>query len=187
MSGPPIRSVGRFELLEVIGRGGAAVVYLAVQQDLRREVALKALAPVAGASDPTFAQRFSLESRVAGSLSHPNVVTVFEYLEQDGVPYIAMEYLAQGSLRPYVGTLTLAQIAGVLEGVLAGLAHGQSRSVVHRDLKPENLLVTADGRVKIADFGVARAYAAATQAVVTAAGTTIGTPGLHVARAGARS
>jgi Protein kinase domain len=176
MSGPPIRSVGRFELLEIIGRGGAAVVYLAVQQDLHREVALKELAPIAGASDPTFAQRFSMESRVAGSLSHPNVVTVFEYLEQDGVPYIAMEYLAQGSLRPYVGTLTLAQIAGVLEGVLAGLAHGQSRSVVHRDLKPENLLVTADGRVKIADFGVARAYAAATQAVVTAAGTTIGTP-----------
>ena len=104
-------------------------------------------------------------------------MTVHEYFEYEGVPYIAMEYLSQGSLRAYVGTLTLAQIAGVLEGVLAGLAHGEGHSIVHRDLKPENLLVTADGRVKIADFGVARAYAdAVTRPVVTAVGTTIGTP-----------
>jgi hypothetical protein len=173
----PIRSVGRYDLLEVIGRGGAAVVYLAYQSDLRRRVALKELAPFQAAADPTFAGRFAEESRVAGSLSHPNIVTVHEYFEYEGVPFIAMEYLSQGSLRPYVGTLTLAQIAGVLEGVLAGLAHGESRSIVHRDLKPENLLVTADGRVKIADFGVARAYAdAVTRPVVTAVGTTIGTP-----------
>jgi hypothetical protein len=177
VSPTPIRSVGRYELLEVIGRGGAAVVYLAYQTDLRRRVALKELAPFQAAADPTFAGRFAEESRVAGSLSHPNIVTVHEYFEHEGVPYIAMEYLSQGSLRPYVGTLTLAQIAGVLEGVLAGLAHGESRAIVHRDLKPENLLVTADGRVKIADFGVARAYAdAVTRPVVTAVGTTIGTP-----------
>jgi hypothetical protein len=177
MSGAPIRTVGRYDLLEVIGRGGAAVVYLAHQRDLRRRVALKELAPFQAAADPTFAGRFAEESRVAGSLSHPNIVTVHEYFEHDGVPYIAMEYLSQGSLRPYIGTLTVAQIAGVLEGILAGLAHGQLHSVVHRDLKPENLLVTADGRVKIADFGVARAYVdAVTRPVVTAAGTTIGTP-----------
>ena len=177
MTPAPIRRVGRYDLLEVIGRGGAAVVYLAYQGDLRRRVALKELAPFQAAADPTFAGRFAEESRVAGSLSHPNIVTVHEYFEHDGVPYIAMEYLSQGSLRTYVGTLTLAQVAGVLEGVLAGLAHGESRSIVHRDLKPENLLVTADGRVKIADFGVARAYAdAVTRPVVTAVGTTIGTP-----------
>jgi hypothetical protein len=172
----PFRSVGRYELLEVIGRGGAAVVYLAHQRDLRRLVALKELAPVIP-GDTSFAARFVDESRVAGSLNHPNVVTVHEFFQADGVPLIAMEYLPQGSLRPHVGMLTTAQFAGVLEGVLAGLAHGQSLGVVHRDLKPENLLVTADGRVKIADFGVARAYnQAITREVVTVAGTTIGTP-----------
>ena len=173
----PVKSVGRYELLEVIGRGGAAVVYLALQRDLGRRAALKELAPFQAALDSSFAARFAEESRLTGSLSHPNIVIVFEFLEEGGVPYIAMEYLPRGSLRQYVGSLTLPQIAGVLEGVLAGLAHGESRSVVHRDLKPENLLVTDDGRVKIADFGVARAYAdAVTRDVVTATGTTIGTP-----------
>ncbi len=171
-----LRRVGRYDLLEVIGRGGAAVVYLANQRDLRRPVALKELAPF-HADDATFARRFIEESRLAGSLGHANVVTVHEYFEDGGVPYIAMEHLPHGSLRQYVGELSTAQIAGVLEGVLAGLAHGEAHGIAHRDLKPENLLIAADGRVKIADFGVARAYnKAATRQVVTAAGTTIGTP-----------
>jgi hypothetical protein len=171
-----LKRVGRYDLLDVIGRGGAAVVYLAHQRDLRRNVALKELAPF-HAADATFAERFVDESRLAGSLSHANVVVVHEYFEDGGVPYIAMEYLPHGSLRQYIGNLSVAQIAGVLEGVLAGLSAGEMHHIVHRDLKPENLLVAEDGRVKIADFGVARALnKAATRAVVTVAGTTIGTP-----------
>jgi len=171
-----LKRVGRFDLLEVIGRGGAAVVYLAMQRDLQRHVALKELAPF-HLADSSFAERFVEESRLAGSMNHANIVTVHEYFEDGSVPYIAMEYLPHGSLRQYIGRLSMAQIAGVLEGVLAGLSHGESRRIVHRDLKPENLLVAVDGRVKIADFGVARAYSkAATRAVVTVAGTTIGTP-----------
>lgn len=170
------RSVGRYDLLEVIGRGGAATVYLAYQRDLRRHVALKELA-AQHVADPSFAARFVEESRLAGAMSHPSIVTVHEYFEHDGIPYIAMEYLPRSSLRPYVGRLSVAQIVGVLESVLAGLSHGESQGVVHRDLKPENLLVAADGRVKIADFGVARAYnVAAPRAFVTVSGTTIGTP-----------
>lgn len=171
-----LKRVGRYDLLEVVGRGGAAVVYLARQRDLQRPVALKELAPYQ-AADTSFAGRFVEESRLAGKMNHANVVTVHEYFVEAEVPYIAMEYLPNGSLRNYIGEISLAQIAGVLEGVLAGLSHGEGHGVVHRDLKPENLLVTGDGRVKIADFGVARAYnQAQTRAVVTVAGTTIGTP-----------
>ena len=171
-----LRTVGRYDLLDVIGRGGAAIVYLARQHDLERPVALKELAPIR-AGDETFAARFIAESRLTSSMNHPNVVTVHEFFEQDGVPYIAMEYLPRGSLRHYIGRMTTAQIAGVLEGVLAGLSHGDRHGIVHRDLKPENLLVTEDGRVKIADYGVARAYhRAAPREAITATGATIGTP-----------
>ena len=146
----------RYEILREVGRGGMAMVYLARQTDLDRFVALKELGAF-HASDPSFAQRFLRELRVAGSLSHPSIVTVHDYFEHDGTPYIAMEYVERGSLRPYVGQMDLAQVAGVLEGLLAGLAQAEQHGIVHRDLKPENLMVTSDGRVKIADFGIAKA------------------------------
>jgi serine/threonine protein kinase len=171
-----MKTVGRYELLREVGRGGMALVYLARQTDLDRFVALKELGAF-HASDPSFAQRFLRESRVAGSLSHPNIVTVHDYFEHDGTPYIAMEYIERGSLRPYIGRMNLAQIGGVLEGLLAGLTHGESHGIVHRDLKPENLMVTSDGRVKIADFGIAKATTKMqTGAFLTATGTTVGTP-----------
>src|SRR5438034_638329 len=171
-----VRTVGRYEILREVGRGGMAVVYLARQTDLDRHVALKELAAF-HAADPAFAERFLRESRVAGSLSHPNIVTVHDYFEHEGVPYISMEYLQRGSLRPLVGELRLAHIVGVLEGLLAGLAHAAKRGIVHRDLKPENIMITGEGGVKIADFGIAKAYnkAARTQ-FLTATGTTVGTP-----------
>ena len=97
-----VRTVGRYGILRELGRGGMAVVYLARQVDLDRLVALKELAAF-HAADPDFARRFVRESRLAGSLVHPNVVTVFDYFEHEGTPYIAMEYVDRGSLRPYVG------------------------------------------------------------------------------------
>src|SRR5215218_4151529 len=166
--------VGRYEIREEIGRGGTATVYLAYQTDLRRRVALKELSALS-AADPTFARRFVRESWVSASLSHPNLVTVHDYFEADGAPFIAMEYLPNGSLRSRVGVLSLGQVAGVLEAMLGGLSHAHANGVVHRDLKPENVLVTADGGVKIADFGIAKALDSVDPAL-TVTGTTIGTP-----------
>jgi serine/threonine protein kinase len=170
------RTVGRYEILHELGRGGMATVFLAKQTDLDRSVALKELSAFRQ-SDPSFVQRFLRESRLAGSLSHPNIVTVLDYFEDDGTPYIAMEYVDGGSLRPHIGHLSLTQVAGVLEGMLSALDHAHGRQVVHRDLKPENVMVSADGRVKLTDFGIAKATGkVATGSFRTATGMTVGTP-----------
>jgi hypothetical protein len=170
------RVVGRYEIVRQIGRGGMAVVYLARQTELGRDVALKELGAFY-AGDPALAERFVRESQMVGSFNHPNIVTVYDYFEHDGVPFIAMEYLERGSLRPFVGQTSLAQTVGILEGALAGLAQAERREIVHRDIKPENLMVTTDGEVKIADFGIAKAISeAASKHHLTATGTTVGTP-----------
>jgi len=170
-----LRRVGRYEIVREVGRGGTAVVYLARQTDLARPVALKELAGF-HATDAVLVERFLREARLAGSLSHPNVVTVYEYFEDDGTPFISMEYFARGSLRPLLSELTLPRVAGVLEGVLAGLAHAESHGIVHRDLKPENVMVTTSGTVKIADFGIAKALQTSPEGSLTTTGKTVGTP-----------
>ena len=170
-----MKTVGRYEILRELGHGGMATVFLARQSDLERFVALKRMS-VTERSDPSLARRFVRESRMAGSLSHPNIVTVHDYFEHEGTAYIAMEYVERGSLRPYVGSMTLAQIGGVLEGLLAGLTNAEQNGIVHRDLKPENLMVTSDGRVKIADFGIAKAKKLVNTSALTATGSTLGTP-----------
>src|SRR5215216_2817869 len=158
----------------MLARGGMAVVYLVRQPALDREVVLKRLDLVDG-NDPAMAQRFVREAQLAATLDHPNVVTLFDFFEHDGVPYIAMEYVAGGSLRALVGSLELPQVCGVVEGVLAGLGHAERHGIAHRDLKPENVLLTARGNVKIADFGIARAYNALSRRP-TITGKAVGTP-----------
>src|SRR5918999_5429362 len=113
--------IGGYELIRLIARGGMATVYLARQPALDRLVALKRLD--LRSDDPTLAARFIRESRIAAAFDHPNIVTVFDFFEADGVPYIAMEYLPRGSLRASIGRLSERQVLRVLEGVLAALAH----------------------------------------------------------------
>jgi len=167
------QQVGNYEIVRMLARGGMAVVYLVRQPALDREVVLKRLD--LESDDPTLAQRFVGEARLAATLDHPNVVTLFDFFEHDGVPYIAMEYVAGGSLRTLMGRLQLPQLFGLAEGILAGLDHAEQRAIAHRDLKPENLLLTRGGRVKIADFGIARAYNALTERL-TRTSLSIGTP-----------
>jgi serine/threonine protein kinase len=128
------RTVGRFEIIRRIGRGGMATVYLAQQTGLGRYVALKELTTFHEEPESSLVRRFLQEARLAGALNHPRIVTVYDFFEEDGAPYIAMEYLERGSLRPLVGRLTVAQAAGVLEALLEGLAYAAENGVVHRDL-----------------------------------------------------
>ncbi len=163
-----------YDVIRELGRGGMALVHLARQRDLGRLVALKELAGL-NADDPSFAERFLRESRVAGSLNHESIVTVYEYFEDGGTPFIAMELMEGGSLRPLIGDLSLPQTARVLEDLLAAVAYAGNAGIVHRDLKPENALITKAGRVKVADFGIAKA-ALSGQKGLTSEGMTVGTP-----------
>ncbi len=167
-------SLDGYDVIRELGRGGMAIVHLARQRDLGRLVALKELAGFNGGDD-AFAERFLRESRVAGSLNHQNIVTVYEYFEDGGTPFIAMELIEGGSLRPLIGEMTLPKVGRVLEDLLAAVGHAARAGIVHRDLKPENALVTKDGRVKVADFGIAKAAAGGQQGL-TSEGMTVGTP-----------
>jgi serine/threonine protein kinase len=167
------RRVSNYEVVREIGRGANAVVYLARHVHLNKLFALKELR--IDLADETAAARFRHEAQLAASLTHPNIVVVHDYFEDNGTPYIVMEYLERGSLRPLVGGLTPSEIFTVLEGLLAGLACADRNGVVHRDLKPENLMLTELGQIKIADFGIAKASATATTNL-TRTGLVVGAP-----------
>jgi serine/threonine protein kinase len=148
-----------------IGRGGMAVVYAGWHEQLERPVALKVLAEHL-AGDPEFRARFLREARLASKLHHPNLVQTYDITEVNGLPCIVMELVTGGTLEG--GSLTRADAGEVA----AGLAHAHARGVVHRDLKPANLLRSESGRVKVADFGIARALE---ETMVTQIGTVLGT------------
>jgi serine/threonine protein kinase len=168
---------GRYVLGESLGSGGMGEVYLAHDGVLERNVALKVLRSQY-AGDEEFAERFRREARSAASLSHPNIVQVYDRGEaEDGTSYIAMEYVPGGTLKEQIGrrapfrdreaAAVGAQIADALEA-----AH--ERGVIHRDIKPQNVLVTALGNLKVTDFGIARAASAVTS---SASGAIFGTAG----------
>ncbi|HET6811886.1 MAG TPA: PASTA domain-containing protein [Acidimicrobiales bacterium] len=155
---------GRFHLLLPLGAGASAAVYLAEDHVLGRRVAVKVLHP-ALAADESFLRRFQSEARAAAGLRHPHIVQVYDWGEDDGVAYVVLEYLAGGSLRQILdraGALSPAQVAQIGREAASGLAHAHARGLVHRDIKPANLLFDEEGRLAIADFGLARAMADAT-------------------------
>jgi len=148
-------SAGRYRIERELGRGGMATVFLAHDEELERPVAVKLLAEHL-AGDEDFRARFVREARLAGRLSHPNIVRVYDAGETDGRPFIVMEYVAGRSLAD-TGRLPAARVVELGVQACSGLQHAHDAGLVHRDVKPANLLVRADGVLKVADFGIARA------------------------------
>ena len=156
---------GRYERRDLVGSGGMAHVYLAHDEVLGRDVALKLLKP-RYAENEELVERFRREAKSAASLSHPHIVPVFDGGETgDGTYYIAMEYLPGGTLRDLIAsgrTLPPRAVVEVALEIAEALQAAHTRGVIHRDIKPRNILITDSGHVKVADFGIARAAEATT-------------------------
>jgi serine/threonine protein kinase/beta-lactam-binding protein with PASTA domain len=173
---PPIGQVldGRYRVESLIARGGMATVYLGTDMRLDRTVALKIMHAEL-ANDEDFVRRFVSEARSVARLSHPNVVTVFDQGADGRTLYLAMEHVPGRTLRDLLndrGQLSPREALDIMDGVLAGLAAAHEAGMAHRDVKPENVLITDAHAVKVADFGLARLHAGASQ---TKSGMIIGT------------
>jgi len=172
---PSVKAIGRYEVVGVIGRGGMGVVYRAVDPAIGRPVAIKMLKG-GYAGDPDLLERFYREARSTGNLQHKNIVTVFALGDQDGAPYLVMEYLEGEPVSEIISSrraMALVQKLDLAIQVCDGLHYAHCRNLIHRDIKPANVIVLPDGTCKIVDFGIARA--AASQGL-TQTGQVIGTP-----------
>lgn len=163
-----------YRIVRSLGEGGMASVFLAIQESLDREVALKVMAPSLAANQE-FTDRFLKEGRLAAKLGHPNLVTVYDIGQHNGVYYLAQEFIPGGTLRERMGkAMPVAATLDVVRDVALGLAYAHEKGVVHRDVKPANVLFRANGTAVLADFGIAKAMNSNTMA--TQAGNSIGTP-----------
>jgi serine/threonine protein kinase len=163
----------KYELQEEVGRGGMAVVFKAVQKNLGRVVALKVL-PAQFTHDREFLERFHREAREAARLSHPNIVTIYDEGIENGVHYIAMEYLEGKDLHTLIrerGALGAGEVKKTILPIVEALGYAHKLGVIHRDVKSSNIKVTPTGRAVLMDFGIAHAVAGTK---LTRTGTVIG-------------
>ena len=150
---------GRYEILLLVGSGGMADVYKAKDHKLNRYVAVKVLKPEFR-EDRTFIRKFKSEAQAAAGLTHPNIVNVFDVGEDEGVYYIVMELIEGITLKEYIskkGKLSVKEATSIAIQVSMGLEAAHSHKIVHRDVKPQNIIISTDGKVKVTDFGIARA------------------------------
>lgn len=176
---PPSRealaaALPQFEILELIGQGGMGCVFKARQPQLRRLVALKIL-PAALGQDPKFAARFTREAQALAALNHPHIVTIHDFGQAGGFFYLVMELVDGVSLRQLLreGRLPPETALAIVPKICEALQFAHERGVVHRDIKPENVLLDKEGRVKIADFGIAKMVGVAGPAAGTGVGATV--------------
>jgi len=163
----------RYELIEKIGGGGMATVYKAKCRLLNRFVAVKILRPEF-TNDEEFVKRFRVEAQAAASLSHPNIVSIYDVGYEDNIHYIVMEYVNGITLKDYIeqkGALPWQEAVDITIQVCSAIEVAHANNIVHRDIKPHNILLTKDGIAKVTDFGIARAVSSST---ITMAGSTIG-------------
>ncbi|HHV29054.1 Stk1 family PASTA domain-containing Ser/Thr kinase [Acetivibrio mesophilus] len=163
----------RYELIEKIGGGGMALVYKAKCRLLNRFVAVKILRQEF-INDEEFLKRFKIEAQAAASLSHPNIVSIYDVGHEDDIHYIVMEYVNGQTLKEYIdenGALYWKDAVNIAIQISQAIEHAHKNHIVHRDIKPHNILFTKDGMLKVTDFGIARAVSSST---ITMAGNTIG-------------
>src|SRR5260221_9225427 len=175
---PGERYIGKYRVNGELGRGGMGAVYLAEQPGLGREVAIKELIQSA-ATDPVALKRFLQEAQVMARTSHPNLVQVHDLELSGEANYIVLEFVRGKSLREWLnrGPIPPPQVFAVMHGVLQALDYAHKHAIVHRDMKPENVLLSEDGMVKVADFGIARLTDdTGVGGTATKTGTTVGTP-----------
>ncbi len=173
---PGERYIGKYRVKGELGRGGMGAVYLAEQPGLGREVAIKELIQSA---DPVALKRFLQEAQVMARTSHPNLVQVHDMELMGNINYLVLEFVRGRSLRDWmiVGQLPPPQVFAVMHGVLQALDYAHRHAIVHRDMKPENVLISDEGVVKVADFGIARLTDdTGVGGTATKTGTTVGTP-----------
>ncbi|WP_100373251.1 Stk1 family PASTA domain-containing Ser/Thr kinase [Bacillus sp. FJAT-45037] len=158
------RIADRYQILETIGGGGMANVYLALDVILDRHVAVKVLQPQFS-EDEQFIKRFRREAQAATSLNHPNVVNIYDVGEEGNTYYIVMEYVRGLTLKELIqqeGPLKTERVLDLFKQMMAAISHAHANQIIHRDIKPHNILVSEDGVAKVADFGIARAISSAT-------------------------
>ena len=170
-----LTTVGRYEITGELGRGAMGVVYKAKDPTIGRTVALKTMRlDVHGLESAEMVRRFQNEARAAGLLSHPNIVTIYDAGEQDGIFYIAMEFIQGTTLHELLAEQRILPAEDVVQysrQICRGLDYAHSHGIVHRDVKPANIMITANGTVKIMDFGIAKAGGS-----MTSTGQVLGTP-----------
>ena len=170
------KKIGKYEITGILGRGGMGVVYRAEDRRIGRLVAIKTLTE-GFSGQPDMLERFYREAQ-AGILQHPNIVIVYDLGDEDGVPFIVMEYVQGEPLDKIIASgrqLSLVEKLSIIEQVCSALGYAHQRGVVHRDIKPANVIVQPDGQAKIVDFGIARVQKAGAESGLTRTGNVIGT------------